>query len=59
MRLSRWSFWGGIALVACETVLMFLSARGLYYPLVALISALCLYYLLNRTSRSILLYGAQ
>ncbi len=57
LRYRRWCYWAGIALIACETALMTYFAAPNEYILIWLIAFLCLYYLMNKTSKEILYCG--
>lgn len=54
VRLKRWGYVGGITLILGEAVLLTVLGAGTSTPFVWLFAALGLYYLMNKTSRSIL-----
>jgi hypothetical protein len=54
VRLKRWGYAGGITLVLGEAVLMTVLGAGSSTPFVWFFAILCLYYLMNKTSKSIL-----
>jgi len=58
VRLKRWGYTAGITFVLGEAVLMTVLGDGISTPFVWLFAVLCLYYLMNKTSRSILFRNA-
>lgn len=58
VRLKRWGYAAGVTLILGETVLLTVLGAGDAAPFVLLLAVLCLYYLMNKTSKSILYQNA-